>query len=559
MFQKQIIKPTQFSRLVIPPLSSLNWKGFIWLAAFLFPFLVYFSYVLRYAVNIPVNDDYGLVLQFLNSFSHAASLREQLGFIWQQHNESREIFLRLLVLLQYWLFGQVNFRTLTILKDIAYAVIVLVFVFQFHNTGLKKLSWLLIPFVMLAPVLSGNVLESLDRTWCLLFSLLFLLALVRNKAWAYFLLYPLSIFTFSGGLVLFPIGNIYLLLTRRWKVLPYYFILSTGFTALYFYHYETVLSASPLLDAFLYFPPFVQAFFAFLGSAFFSSEAGLVFGVLIALALLGIIIVAGEDEDFFSLLSGLLLVSAGAVSLGRTTSGVTTGSLSPHYLVYSRMALILLVGFGIKRSRPFVSIHQRLAICAVVIAAGYFCANIAIDQVGEVFERNRDAKISGLVTFAAYRDPNFLANPVPQFARDILIDANRSGVYPYQSLARELRTPVQFTYQVPQANADFQGFIDHINNNLVGGWALLHGVHSKDTRVFLLLRNSAGVARLSVLNQKRPDVSRAYNVVNTYDHSGFEVYIGAHAIPPGTYQLGLLVQNAELVSLHWDDQEITIR
>lgn len=89
----------------------------------------YYWTVVKYNVNIPCSDDYGVVLQFLNDYTSENSLLDKVGLLFNQHVDHRVMFPRLVVLLDFFFQGHVNFLSIVIIGNLGLVwIAVLLFV-----------------------------------------------------------------------------------------------------------------------------------------------------------------------------------------------------------------------------------------------------------------------------------------------------------------------------------------------------------------------------------------------------------------------------------------------
>jgi len=84
----------------------------------------YFWYLLRYALNIPYQDEIYDVLGFLSELVKSEDWRTSLQLFFIKWNEHSTASTRLVYYLSYRLFGEVNFVTLTVLANTALPVFV---------------------------------------------------------------------------------------------------------------------------------------------------------------------------------------------------------------------------------------------------------------------------------------------------------------------------------------------------------------------------------------------------------------------------------------------------
>jgi carbon starvation protein CstA len=84
----------------------------------------YFWYLLRYALNIPYQDEIYDVLGFLSEIVKSEDWLTSLQLFFIKWNEHSTASSRLFYYLSYRLFGEVNFVTLTVLANTALPVFV---------------------------------------------------------------------------------------------------------------------------------------------------------------------------------------------------------------------------------------------------------------------------------------------------------------------------------------------------------------------------------------------------------------------------------------------------
>ncbi len=542
-----------------PVLQRVTAPTVLWALLFILPFIVFFSYVYRYAINVPVHDDYDVALGFMNTVVAPGTAGEKLGALWEQDNESRLILVKVLALIDYGLFHNVDFRVLLIAGNIVRALVVLLLTFRARSMGLGKYQLLFVPYLLLAPISTENInfMTGQAHIWAILVILLFLLALERNQPLAYCILYPLGIFTFSGGLLMYPTGIAFLALKRRWKGLLGFGITSTLLTLGYF----TGLSRAPDFprSAFENFSQAVKAFFAFFGAAAYSYEIALLLGVMGVICLVATAMLTDDKEEFLRLSAVWLLLYAGAVALGRSRGELGVGILPPRYFIYSQLAAVVVLLWAFQRSRSLPHLQTRLAAFATLVAVGFFSSALLVDHYSRVFDRERDFKITGLTSLAELQGGQLLVYPRWTSAAAILLESRRLGIYDYKAVGPELRRNVLWLTNLPAQNRAVLQYVDENNGLRLAGWALIPEINSAGSRIHVLLRIGSQVAVIETYSMIRPDVSGTFGKTRTYDYSGYEVYLAAYALPPGVYELGFMVENRDRIGILWDTRSVVVQ
>ncbi len=234
----------------------------------LIPVGIYFWVWDYYALNIPKWDDHALKA-FLVEYLQAPGWAEKWQAIFRQHNEHRISVTRLVALLDYSVFGDLDFRRLMFYGNLSMlGVVALWWVVLHHN---KKPFYALIPVPFIWLTLShyenmywgmasvqnfGVVLLSVWALYCCVSRsrALFIVSLV---------LAALACLTSGNGLLVLPIGAILLFLAPRWRRLIVWLVASGGYIFVYFQDF-TRSPANPDIT----FGPglFIKGYLYFLGS-----------------------------------------------------------------------------------------------------------------------------------------------------------------------------------------------------------------------------------------------------------------------------------------------------
>ena len=91
------------------------------LAAYLIIIITAISYlyiITRYAVNIPVDDDYSETIPFILEYQNAIALADKLFLIFAPYNDHHVVTNKIVYVLIYSLSGEINFHTMTIVGNL---------------------------------------------------------------------------------------------------------------------------------------------------------------------------------------------------------------------------------------------------------------------------------------------------------------------------------------------------------------------------------------------------------------------------------------------------------
>jgi hypothetical protein len=80
---------------------------------------------------------------------------------------------------------------------------------------------------------------------------------------------------------------------------------------------------------------------------------------------------------------------------------------------------------------------------------------------------------------------------------------------------------------------------------MISGWAAFENAHATNNKINLVLKNGEQIYVSEVEQFLRPDVNERPG--NKYDlnNSGFKTKLLKSSLPPGEYELGILIKNKE--------------
>ncbi len=203
---------------------------------------LYFYLWNHYAVNIPKWDDHPLK-GFVIDYDKATTISDKIALIVRQHNEHRIGLTRLATLIDFKLFGEVNYKHLMLFGNLALVLIWLLLTRFFRQTIAS--FWYALPLVTFWFSLAfwENTfwgMASIQNMWvvaltlwsCWIFS-------QNNRYWAWGIIVAAAAFYTSGnGILALPIGLMVLLLQKRW-LRAAIFVLGSGLiVSIYFYHFQ---------------------------------------------------------------------------------------------------------------------------------------------------------------------------------------------------------------------------------------------------------------------------------------------------------------------------------
>ncbi|HEV2577566.1 MAG TPA: hypothetical protein VGU25_10180 [Acidobacteriaceae bacterium] len=308
--------------------KALRYLGVATLAV---PILLFVLVTLRTSVNIPFEDDYDGIGEFIE---HYVSLHGAAARLWwvltAQHVQYKDMVMQTVVALQYQCIHRINYQWLQLcgnLSELA-TVVVLWFIFARSARPLTQRIWLFsVPcFLYLGLRYADTVnwaMTNLQGPTVILFAALtaLLATSTRRKIMPWFLLsLALTIASSVNGFLIVPVLLFLFLYARRFREASYTVAVTLAMGALYAWHYTLIVGSdvpSPHgVKSLIGFP------FAFLGAGTGAVHSALVVGVVLVagfafLTLRGWLRVcpASFGLALFSLLTACL-VAAGRFRLG---------------------------------------------------------------------------------------------------------------------------------------------------------------------------------------------------------------------------------------------------
>jgi hypothetical protein len=397
----------------------------VWLAA------DHLRTVSRYAVDVPIADDYDAVLCFVNRWVEHSSLGEVAREAVRLHNEHRPLLPRCLFALQYAIEGVVDFRALVFLGNLG---LIAVFALLWISAP-RRSPWLLVPVAALIFDLdhwesAAWAMVAIQQYFMLALAVGSLASLSKPGAKHVALAAVLAVaavYTQANGMLVFPAGACVLLPQRRSRALLAWGIVAAAAIVPYFIGYTAPGSQSTLATM-LGDPLRALEFLAILlgagaGNRVLSVALGLAFAIYAA------VVVARADRSSPPQarcigMIAFLALTCGSVALGRSAFGPEYAHVSRYriylYALYS--VVILSHAGGIRRCGP----PQRWSLAALVAACLAF--HLGAREPGERHLLDRkSALLSGIATLGA--DESHLLYPDQRRAKEILADSARLRTY----------------------------------------------------------------------------------------------------------------------------------
>lgn len=228
------------------------------------PILLFFACLHQFSINAPWLDDFEVGPMTLKNWLETEDLGKRFDLIWAPNNEHRVVILKLLVLANYYLWGQFNIQWM-IWESHLYLIPLFYFAFQVLPKDHRRLSFLVLVFTYLSfqyTLSSYWMIAAVQHHSVIGFGLISTYLLAKNKFFFYAILCALlASLSNSDGLFFIPIGAFLLCLQYRWKELILWISVLAGLICLFFLKYPSMNYHAYAFQFFLENP--LKSFFGF--------------------------------------------------------------------------------------------------------------------------------------------------------------------------------------------------------------------------------------------------------------------------------------------------------
>ena len=312
--------------------------------------------VLKYAVNMPITDDYGSVLGWLNNFIANPNNQTRLPMLFDQHGEHRIVFNRIIELIQLHCFGKVNFIYLSLFGMLGLIINLCLIIKLSISKGLKAIHLIPLPYLLLSLSqweLIDWAMASIAQYWQLFFSVTAIIFITSAKNYSIYIIglmfVILAIFTGGGGLMIFPVIILYYILTRaKFHKIAIWI----GFTSIIFYIYFILLNYAKTSDNGINLSIISQNLkliilylFCFLGGMFYGNcdiltNLALMSGLLLFIVFLFLTYKKTylKQPELYCIMLFIIFIAGGA-SVTRFHEGIMSASGS-RYTIYTGLFLV---------------------------------------------------------------------------------------------------------------------------------------------------------------------------------------------------------------------------
>ena len=229
----------------------------LWIIVGIFAcFISYVFITVRYAVDIPLTDDYYDAIYFIYSFGNSETISQKIALIFWQYDEYNTVLNRIIYLIYYGIVGNLNFKHFIYLGNIYFFSYIALFYCLFPRQQRNAYTLLIIVLCVLNlyhyQIIFWAQASMIFYSNLFLTALIFKLLTVKNNLFATLiagLLFWLAAFSHGNGVFLLPLGALCLFLAKQnnssfRQQLAIWLLLSTCGTIVFFTYLQTIFETS---------------------------------------------------------------------------------------------------------------------------------------------------------------------------------------------------------------------------------------------------------------------------------------------------------------------------
>ncbi len=473
----------------------------------------------QFLLNMPNWDDYDAILTWINFVLSKPSLAEFMTKLFAQHNEHRIVFGNLVSLISYFSLGKVDFISLSIFGVLGLFFVFLLIIYIGKKNHFTLLELLPVPYLMFSLnqwELISWAMASISQYWQLFFSILSLTIIstsnqLRNLVLA-FIFATIALYTGGGGLLVFPVIFIYLLIRKNVKNTFIWFTLTCLVVFVYFifFHYGAPDSSNICRNlAFSHLDIWFQYLLLYLGGDILPIANNSLFlaslwGFLLLQAFIFFSLKKDYKNDSTFFLIALFIVITGMVIAFNRFDINLVSAVVPRYYCYTAVFSLMIYFLAFKSFTLYQKFIRIVFIC-ISIFVFVFSINSNLKLLAERYDNMKQI----LWYPNDHIDKNCLSNHVYNHAYEIIkTSINNHSFKPINSVLVNLplSLPLQLTnLYIPGYLGHIDGVIVKPNLIMIQGWAWIKGFKDKPSTVIIKVNDK--FYPTSFGREKRVDVA----------------------------------------------------
>ncbi|PWK26598.1 hypothetical protein LV89_02447 [Arcicella aurantiaca] len=526
----------------------------------------------HFAYNFFFEDDFHLLRYVTLTQDNSLSISEKLKALWNLHNEHRIVFPRLIVLLDYYIQGHIDWKILNALSALYYLGI-----FVFFYKIIKKINlpiWYALPIVLFIfqPSSYQNfywTISILQQVGNIFWSMLLFYSIVYfspKHFWISIIFALILTFTHGNGLFALGVVAVLLFIQERYKELIIWCLLILIISVAYFLGYYTAQNSN-IIGSLSNPLQLIGCFGGFWGSflrEFFKSNLGLYIAILTGLIIFGSLFILNfnflwsiffkkkklksgteisREKLFILAIFAFFTITSGLVALSRSWSSIEAGF--PNRYLHNSVITLMLLYLSILVISP-KKVTEILGIIFLGFGIMYNC--FAWYTKLEALSYQRDIQEADAVNYqhngiSLVNDKSFNAN-----ISDILKQSFKDSisVFPESPLSSAIKNLDNLTapnaLDIPiNIQKDSSVTFSIAGSNYRPIYHLQNSNLPYTGDVFLIFKSKQNLfvwATTHLKNKKK-------NLLKTgqYFNNGFYTTIMTDAMPANDYTIGILQKN----------------
>lgn len=509
---------------------------------------IYFFTVYTFSVNIPMDDSFLTLQNFLVKFIQADNIGEKISLLLEGigvGNIHRILFTRLIVLTIYIIFGKLNYSIYVFIIAVFLLGLGMLIYNAIRSENIKGLLVLLIVFLLFNGQIFFNFVEplcGLANIGIIFLAFLSIFVLSLNN-WKYFtlgtILSLLTIYSNGNGMLIIPPVLACLWIQKRIKALIIFGILSIIAALFYFYNLDTTrINNDGIWNNFheriMYFFYFIGGNLWFPSQKIISFLTGFFFFIVY---IWGIFYKDYKKNLFIYACLTFLYMSAAAVAIGNSLISVPI-----YYRIYSTLFLILTFIVIITNAKIF-RLH-KIKYLFLIFALLFNVVSIVI--YGMEMQKNVESKKVSAYNWINEKKGLMAYTPVE--AAFYLNEAEQMGIYkmPHYPLS-EYKSSIcsSKNYHRKSFQDEILYKIETIEQKesfwIIKGWSYFKSKSMDHTDIYIYLINGKDGTQLIYY----PKFERRYDIVQDIRKikCGFFAVIDETEIPSGVYTIDIGIKS----------------
>lgn len=533
---------------------------------------LFYTTCYHFAYNFFFEDDFHLLRYVTLTQDSSLPISEKLKALWNLHNEHRIVFPRLIVLIDYYIQGNIDWKLLNTVAALYYFGI---FVFFFKI--IKKINlpiWYAVPvaFFIFQPSSQQNfywTISILQQVGNIFWSMLLFYSIVYfppKYFWTSIIFALILTFTHGNGLFALGVVGMLLFIQKRYKELIIWCLLILLIAVAYFWGYYTAQSSNilgslskplQLIGCFGgFWGSFVREFLKSNLGVFIAISAGLIiFSLLLFLNIFflwsiffkkkmaDISATISKEKLFILAVFAFFTITSGLVALSRSWSSIEAG-FQNRYLHNSVITLMLLyLSILVIKSK---SLTKFTGLTFLVL--GIFYSIFSWYTKLEVLSFQKDIQEADAINYqlngiSLVNDKSFNAN-----ISDILKQSFDDGVsiFPESSLTTAVKNLDNLTSQ-KEENITIKIQQDSSETFSIAGSNYRRIYHLQNLtlplngNVFLVFKSDKNIFVWATTHLKNS--KKSLLKTGQYFNNGFYTTIMTDAMPNNDYTIGILQKN----------------